>query len=74
MLYWSMPKTKTSENYDFFLKADTSKYKGEWIAIADRKIVAHGERADRVLKEAKKKVKDSEVSIAKIPEHDVVVY
>ena len=32
---------KVSSNYDFFVKTSTSKYKGEWLAIADKKIIAN---------------------------------
>ncbi len=62
-----------STNYDFFIKTDTSKYKGEWIAIARNRVVAHGEDAEKVYKKALKKVKKVEISLAKVPEKQMLV-
>lgn len=57
-----------SDNYKFYLRLDTSKYKeGEWIAMAKNRVVAHGEAADKVYKEAVKKARTDDVALAKIP-------
>lgn len=66
-------KYKLSANYDFFIKTDTSQYKGEWIAIAKDKIIAHGQDAEKVYKKAAKKVKKAEISLAKVPEKQILV-
>lgn len=68
-----MTKQKTSSNYDFFLKMDTSKYKGEWVAIAKNKVVAHGTDAQKVYQTAKKKAPDKDISLAKAPEEQMLV-
>ena len=69
-----MPKQKaTSPNYDFFLKMDTSKYKGEWIAIAQNKVVAHGSDAQKVYQDAKKKAIGKDISLAKAPYEQMLV-
>ena len=60
-------------NYDFFLKTDTSKYKGEWIAIAKNKVIAHGKDAQEVYKIAKKKSPKNDVSLAKTPDEQMLV-
>ena len=62
-----------STNYDFFLKVDTSRYKGEWIAIAENKIVAHGKDAQKVYQTAKKKSSGKNISLAKAPEEQMLV-
>ena len=62
-----------SENYEFFIKMDTSKYKGEWIAIAGKKVVSHGKDAEKVYKIAQKKVKSKEISLAKVPEEQMLI-
>lgn len=62
-----------SENYEFFIKMDTSKYKGEWIAIANKAVVAHGKDAEKVYKSAQKKVKNKEISLAKVPEEQMLI-
>jgi len=67
-------KQKTlSPNYDFFLKTDTSKYKGEWIAVTKNKVLAHGKDAQEVYNSAKKKAPKSNISLAKAPDEQMLV-
>lgn len=63
---------KVSANYDFFLRTDTSRYKGEWIAIADNKVVAHGSDAKKVYATAQKKTLKP-ISLAKAPDEQMLV-
>lgn len=63
-------QTKTP-NYDYFIKANTSAYKGEWIAIAKNKIIAHGKDAQKVYQRAKQK--NIPVSLAKVPDEQLMV-
>lgn len=67
-----MKSTKKLSNYDYFLKVDTSPYKGEWVAIAGSKVVAHGKDAQRVYKQASKKTSKG-VSLAKVPSEQVLI-
>lgn len=66
-------KNVPTKNYDFFLKTDTAKYKGEWIAIAEKKVVAHGTDAQVVYASAKKKVPGKQISLAKAPSEQMLV-
>ena len=68
-----MRTKKNISNYDYFIKADTSPYKGEWVAIAGEKIVSHGKDAQAVYQKAQKKIKGGNISLAKIPEEQVLV-
>lgn len=68
-----MAKRKQTSNYDYFVRTDTSAYAGEWIAIADKKIVSHGKNAQKVFKAATKKAKGAEVSLAKVPHKQMLV-
>lgn len=68
-----MKSTKPSANYDFFLKTDTSPYKGEWIAIAGKKIVSHGKDAGAVYKNAQRKTHLKNISLAKAPDEQMLV-
>ena len=68
-----MTQKTLSPNYDFFLKTDTSKYKGEWIAIGKNKVLAHGKDAQKVYNYAKKKAPKTTISLAKAPEEQVLV-
>ncbi|MBI3443691.1 hypothetical protein HY008_03390, partial [Candidatus Woesebacteria bacterium] len=63
---------KRLSNYDFFLKVDTAPYKGEWIAITDKKVVAHGKDAGKVYNTAKKKAYKKNISLAKIPDEQML--
>lgn len=67
-----MAKKKLS-NYDYFVKTNTSQYKGEWIAIANQKIVAHGKNAEKVYKKAQKNTPRAQISLAKTPEEQMLV-
>lgn len=62
-----------SPNYDFYIKTDTSAYEGQWIAIAKEKIVAHGQDAETVYKRANKKYKNEDISLAKVPDDQVLI-
>lgn len=64
---------KRISNYDFFIRKDTSTYKGEWVAIANQKIVAHGKDAQKVYKIAQQKTHTKNISLAKVPEEQVLV-
>jgi len=64
---------KQISNYDYFLKLDTSTYKGKWIAIAKNKIAAVDMRADEAFKRARKKFPKSKISLAKVPPEETLV-
>ena len=66
-------KKNLSSNYEYFIKADTSPYEGEWIAIAKQKVVSHGKDAQKVYKQANKKYKNDEISLAKVPEEQTLI-
>lgn len=67
-----MRTRKSSRNYDYFIKTDTSAYKGEWVAISAKKIVAHGANAQKVYAKARKITK-GKFSLAKVPKEEVLV-
>lgn len=64
------PKTP---NYDYFIKTNTSAYKGEWVAIAGKRIIAHGTDAQKVYQKAKQKQKTGNISLAKVPDEQLMV-
>ena len=68
-----MGKVSPVSNYDYFIKLDTKPYKGEWVAIADKRIVSHGKDAKVVYQKAKQKAKTAQVSLAKVPEEQILV-
>lgn len=61
-------------DYEWFLKADLSRYKGKYVAIAGKKVVAAGKNAKAVYNKAIKKLpKDVRPQLAKIPKENVLV-
>lgn len=66
-------KKKYPSNYEYFIKANTSDYRGEWVAISKGKIISHGKDAQVVYNKAKEQKPRSNVSLAKIPEQELLV-
>lgn len=66
-------RQKPSTSYNFYIQADTSAYKGEWIAITGKKILAHGKDAEVVYKKAVQKCKGKEISLAKVPDEQTLI-
>lgn len=66
-------KQSVSDNYKYFVKTDTSKFSGEWIALTDKKIIAHGKDAQEVYRQAKKNAKGKNISLAKTPEPQMLI-
>ena len=62
-----------SKEFEFYLKADLSKYEGKYIAIVEDKVVAFGKNAKKVFEEAKKKFPDKTPTLSKIPKDDTLV-
>jgi hypothetical protein len=58
--------TRTSKEYNFFVKSDLSKFSGKWIAIKDNKVVANNHMIENVTKTVQRKGLNS-VLYAKIP-------
>ena len=61
-------------NYEFFMKTDVSEYIGEWIAIIDSNIVAHGKNLKEVLNQAKQIYPGKRPLIAKIPDKETMIF
>jgi hypothetical protein len=61
------------KNYQFYLNSDLSEYSGKWIAMVDGKVVASGERADEVYKNAKKKHPKKKIAIDMVPSSDILI-
>ena len=57
----------------FKISIDFTKYKGEYVAIVDKKIVASGKNAKDVLDDAKKKYPEKEIVLRKVPEEETLI-
>lgn len=62
------------QDYEWFLKANLSRYKGKYVAFANKKVLASGENAKEVYQNALKKVAPNiKPSLAKIPTEGMLV-
>lgn len=66
--------TKLEKNYQAFLKVNISSYTGEWIAICNSHIVAHGKNVKKVFADAKKKYPKEEPLLAKVPKEGSMIF
>ncbi len=62
-----------SKEFDFFVKADLSKYKGLYVAIVNDKVVSSGDNAKVVWEEAKKRFPDKTPMLVKIPKEETLI-
>jgi hypothetical protein len=53
-------------NYKWFLKADLSRYEGQYVAIAHEQVVASGEDPGQVYETAKQRYPSDEVLLWKV--------
>ena len=62
-----------SQEFEFFLKFPLKKYRGKYIAILGKKIVASGKTAKEVWEKARKKYPRQLPTIAKLPKEETLV-
>ena len=69
-----MTKNIQELNYQYFMETDVSSYIGEWIAICEDNIIAHGKNLKRVVEEAKKNSKGKKFLLAKVPSEETMIF
>ncbi len=62
-----------SKEFEFFVKANLKRYRGKYIAIIGKKIVASGENARDVWQKAKKKFPRQIPTLAKLPKEEALI-
>lgn len=62
-----------SKDFKWFVGAELSEYKGRYIAIVNKRVVAHGENAKEVWTDAKRKYPEKIPALAKIPKDDILI-
>jgi hypothetical protein len=62
------------QNYDFFIETNLQEYEGEWVAICENKIVAHGKDIRRVFEDARKICPNSKPLLSKIPSKATMIF
>lgn len=58
--------------YQYYMEKDISEYEGEWIAIAEDRILAHGKNIKQVVIEANRTGK--KFMLAKVPSQETMIF
>lgn len=61
-----------TKEFQFYVKADLSKYKRQHVAIVENRVVASGENAKEVLEKATKEFPHKTPLLAKIPKEEAL--
>ena len=69
-----MTKTAQELNYQYFMEADVSHYIGEWIAVCEDKIIAHGRNLKEVAREAKNRSGGKKFLLARVPSEEAMIF
>lgn len=64
-------QSEFSPEFEYFLKADLSRYKGQYVALLGKKVVASGVNAKQVWQKARKKFPAQLPTLAKLPKEEV---
>lgn len=60
--------------YQFYIETDVSNYIGEWVAVAEDKILAHGKNLKEVVRKAKEISGGSKFIIARVPSQETMIF
>ncbi len=63
-----------SKEFEFYLKADLSRYEGKYVVIMGEEVVSTGTNAKQVLDEARKKHPQKRPFLAKIPREGILIF
>lgn len=63
----------TQQNAEWFAQQNLQKFKGEWVAVVDQRVVAHGPNLRRVLESAKSQARGRTPYITNVPSGLVTV-
>jgi len=66
-------KQGMSPEFDFFVRSDLSRYRGKYVAMVGKKVVASGDHAKKVWEAARKKHPGKLPTLAKLPREEVLV-
>jgi len=62
-----------SKDFEWFVHNDLRQYMGDYVIIADEKVILSGKSLTKILKEFRAKYPDKTPKIAKIPEEDALI-
>jgi len=70
----NMQQVNLESNYQYFMETDISRYIGEWIAIYDKKIIAHGKNLKEVASKAKEVSGGRKFLLARVPSEEAMIF
>ena len=62
------------KNYQFFMETNVDRYIGEWVAICNQQIVAHGKDVKKVFKKAKAKCQKERPLLTRVPDKETMIF
>lgn len=66
-------KNVSSKEFDFFIRADLSRFAGQYVAIVGEEVVASGSNAQTVWRQAKRRCPTSIPTLGKLPRAETLV-
>ncbi len=68
--------TKSSQElaYNYYMGADVSHYIGEWIAVSENGILAHGKNLKEVVEKANSVSSGRKFIIARVPSEETMIF
>ena len=69
-----MSTSTLTKNYEFYSNADLSMYRGEWVAILNEKVIAHGKEVKGLMKKAKEINPAITPFIVKVPSKKMLLW
>jgi hypothetical protein len=66
-------RNASSKEFDFFIRADLSRFAGQYVAIVGEKVVASGSNAQTVWRQAKRRFPSSIPTLGKLPRAETLV-
>lgn len=69
-----MTLNSQEKSYQYYLEADISSYEGEWIALSEDKIIAHGKSLKEVVSKANNIAKGKKYLLARVPSQEAMIF
>jgi hypothetical protein len=69
-----MTKLPQELAYNYYMETDISKYSGEWLAVAEDRILAHGKNLKEVVETATNISKGKKFLIARVPSEETMIF
>lgn len=62
------------QNYEYYVEADVGNYIGEWVAVAEDNVIAHGKNVKLVAEQAKALCQGKKFLLARVPDKEAMIF